>query len=422
MEKKELFSQTSYIEKIVPIIKENKGIVTPADIALKTGFPIIHIKYILNKLAAKYTADIKVSENGGLLYVFNADLKEKNFKKILKTVIKKILFVFSILFKIMIMLTLLGYMIFYILVIVSFWILFTFSNKKVNSKISGKIIGNTLKLIFEIFVNSVFIFKNPYEKYKEKNKRPFYIKVFSFVFGDDKKEKPFNHDGNILKYLKKFKNITLSQAVSLTGLSELETKNILINMIVKYEGDIEVNDDGIIIYKFDNLEFSNNDSENFSYAWERPKKIPKLNYNTKNENSLIIAFNFFNLLMSSLFMYFFINKGETVTTSNIFRSDVFFLYLYPFIFSTLFFLIPFIRFLKIKHIIPEIEIHNEFLVFLELISNLKKKIFFIESNIVTSKVKEKLFIDFPSLFINDFKDNKEIIDIKNYIDEVSYRI
>ena len=416
------FSEKLYKQQIIPVIKENKGVVTPADIALKLGYPIIHIKYVLNKLAAQYLADIQPTENGGLLYKFNPDLKEVGkYKKILKKVALWILSFFTFLFKFLIMITLIGYMIFYILVITGLVIAITAKgDSDSDSGFSGDFILGLLRVMFELIINSFFFFgSDPYEKYRYVKKRPFYIRVFSFVFGDDKKEKPFNHDNNLLKFLKKSKQITLAQAVNLTGLSESETRKLLVNMVVKYNGDIEVNDNAVIVYKFDNLEFTDENKEKFSYSWDRLKNIPKLNYNSKSENIWIIAFNIFNLLMSSLFMYLYINNGGDFNSNNIFDSEIFFLYLYPFVFSGLFFIIPFIRFIKLKYTIPKVKMYNDVLRALKLIFISKHNKNYIETELLKEGVENKLFTDFPSLFVHDFIDDKDVINTSSYINELT---
>ena len=421
MKENKEFSEKLYKQQIIPIIKENNGLVTPADIALKLGYPIIHIKYVLNKLATQYLADIQPTENGGLLYRFNPTLKEiGKYKKVIKKILSLVLAFFTFLFKFLIMITLIGYMIFYILVIVGVMVAITAKgDSDNNSDFGGDFVLGLLRVMFELIVNSFFFFgSDPYEKYMYAKKRPFYIRVFSFVFGDDKRERPFNHDNNIFKFLKKSKQITLAQAVNLTGLSEEETRKLLVNMVVKYNGDIEVNDNAVIVYKFDSLEFASDDNDKFSYSWNRLKNIPKLNYNSKKENVWIIAFNIFNLVMSSTFMYLYINNGGNFNFNNIFDSEIFFLYLYPFVFSGLFFMIPIIRFVRLKYVIPQVERYNNTLKALKLIFLSKHNNSYVETKLIKSGIEEDLFVNYPSLFVHDFIDDKDVINTSNYVNEL----
>jgi len=413
------FSEKTYKSKIIPVIKENNGVVTPDDIALKTGFPIIHIKYVLNKLASKYLANIEPTEKGNLIYRFDPTLKEiGRYKKIAKKYSLLLLAFLTFVFKFLIMITLVGYMIFYIIVIIGLFVAVTAKGDS-DSDFGGDFILDLLRVMFELIANSFFFFGTaPYEKYRYVKKRPFYIRVFSFVFGDDKKEKPFDHDNNIFKFIKTTKYITIAQAVNLTGLSEEETRKILVDMVIKYNGDIEVNDNAVIVYKFDDMEFANKDDERFSYSWNRLKEIPKLNYNKPSENMWIIAFNIFNLLMSSFFMYIYIEDAGGVSFNAVVDGDVFFLVLYPFVFSGLFFLFPLIRYIRLKFVVPKVELYNSFLKVLKLIFISKHNKNYIETSLVKKEVEEKLFNEFPSLFIHDFIDDKDVISIKPYTIEL----
>jgi hypothetical protein len=416
MEEIREFSEKKYKQDIIPIIKEKNGVLTPADIAIKTGYPIIHIKYVLNKLASQYLAEIIPTDNGDLLYKFNPSLKEVGkYNKIAKKILSMFLTSLVFLFKLLIMITLIGYMIFYVLVITALVIAITAKGDSDSDFGSDFLIG-TVRVIFELILNSIFFFSiDPYEKYRNtQKKRPFYIRVFSFIFGDDKKEKPFNHDGNILKFVKNSKKITLAQAVNLTGLPESETRKYLVDMVIKYNGDIEVDDNGIINYTFEYLDFTGEDDKKFSYSWTRLKEIPKLNYNTSGENIMIIAFNFFNLSMSSLLMYMFFQAGGVIDSSSFLDGELFFLYLYPLVFSGLFFIIPAVRFFRLKSIIPKVELYNSLLNSLKLIFISKHNKDYIEVNQINKDVTQKLYSEFPSLFVHDFVNEKEVISIVNY--------
>jgi len=160
------FNENLYIKNIIPIIKEKNGTVTPADIALKTSYPIIHIKYVLNKLAAKYLAEIIPTENGDLLYKFVNQLKETGkFAKNIKKVFTAVLDAFKFLFKILIMLTLVIYMVFYIFVIIAL-VLGLSAASDSDSDFGGDFVLGAVRLLFELIYNSIFFFSvDPYKKY-----------------------------------------------------------------------------------------------------------------------------------------------------------------------------------------------------------------------------------------------------------------
>ena len=73
------FDVKEYKEKIIPIIKQKNGLVSSGDVAVETGFPLVHIKYVLNMLAAEYLAEITVTDGGDLIYKFNPTLTKNKF-------------------------------------------------------------------------------------------------------------------------------------------------------------------------------------------------------------------------------------------------------------------------------------------------------------------------------------------------------
>jgi len=415
------FNENLYIKNIIPIIKAKNGLVTAGDIALETSYPVIHIKYVLNKLAAKYLAEMTPTENGDLLYKFNNQLKEVGkFGKIAKKIFNMLLDTFKFLFKIVIMLTLVIYMIFYILVIIALVLgLSAATDNDSDSDFGGDFVLGAGRVLFELIYNSMFFFSvDPYEKYRGAHKRPFYIRVFSFIFGDDEREKPFNHDNNILKYLKSSKQITLSQAINLTGLSEADTRAILVNMVVKYNGDIIVNDDGVIIYTFSELEFTgeNNNSETPIYAWNREKLIPQLNYNRRGENIAIICFNLFNLAMASFLLFLY---SETIPVADLILHadlEIFFVIIYPLVFSALFFIVPLLRLVRLKSRIIKVQLNNGSLRALKQFFDTDKT--YTRASFIDNRVKEKIFLDYPNTFVHDFIEEKEIVNLKNYKSEM----
>ncbi len=407
------FSYKEYKEKIIPIIKEKNGIVMPADIALKTNYPLIHIKYSLNKLAAEYYADITPTDDGDLLYKFDPNVTNlsKSLKRFMKPIGKWLLGASKTLFKIIIMLMLIGYMVFYVLAIIGLIAAATASDSDSDFD-AGDLILGVFRVIFEMLYYMFIFSYDPYAAYNTgEKKRPFYIRVFSFVFGDDQKDPVINHEGNLLRYLKMHKQITFSEALNITGESDENIKSLLVNLTVKYDGDIEVNDDGIIVYKFENLNFTDENNEELSYVWDRKLIIPKLNYNKKSENGWIIAFNTFNLVVSFIATFFMSSIDPSISLPAIITTV-------PLVYSILFFAIPIFRSFSLKKRIPKILVYNDFSEELYKVKQLKGESSHIPVKNMKLETSKYFYENYPDIFTYDFQDDLEILDATNYHNEL----
>ncbi|HPO49182.1 MAG TPA: hypothetical protein PLO89_02560 [Spirochaetota bacterium] len=70
-------------QKILEIAKENGGMITVAEVSSESGIDLDAAKAILNDFSEKGFADVKVSDKGSVIYVFNGFLskEEKNNAK-----------------------------------------------------------------------------------------------------------------------------------------------------------------------------------------------------------------------------------------------------------------------------------------------------------------------------------------------------
>ncbi|MBN2693888.1 hypothetical protein JXR93_04425, partial [bacterium] len=266
--------------------------------------------------------------------------------------------------------------------------------------------------IYDIFFNFLTNSKNSNDF--QDSERKFHTKVFSFVFGDDVKVQNFNHEENILNFYKNKNLLTLSKIVDLTGFSEERAKNLIIEMVIKYDGDIDVNENGIIFYTFENINITDDKNSEFSFCWSRVLESPYLNMNSIEENKRVATLNLYNFFIS-IYLYIYFSKIFVIQDSIIF----FFVYIFPMIFSTLFYLIPLVR--RVNHIFVEKNIN-----FRNIISKKIKELnSFAKANMGNSNeffnFSEKniefdnyFFKNYPNLLAKDFNDNSVVFNIKNY--------
>jgi len=265
------YNESLYLKKIIPIIKSKQGILTAGDLALETSFPLIHVKYALGKLASKYIASVKATEDGGLLYDFGSKLKKvRTNGEILKIILWAPINIIKYLLKLWIMLTLILYTFLFIFLIMALLVfsiiamiasIFTSATSSSDNNSNNNHSIWDLSFAFEALASMFKVVGNITEflggsSYNGRGKSPFYANVFSFVFGDDKGKKTFNYEKNIIRFHKINNKVTLSEIINLTGLSEYKARKLVIDMLIKYEGDIKVSENGVIFYVFNNISFT----------------------------------------------------------------------------------------------------------------------------------------------------------------------
>ena len=178
-------------------------------------------------------------------------------------------------------------------------------------------------------------------------KKRFYISVFDFVFGPKGKPlDPHESDKRMLAFLRDHKGrIPTSELVALTGLSLDAADEELTRLTVEYDGEVEVAEDGTLIYVFAGIMTSAETAGTWwTWAWDKHEPQPALTGNTAGTNAAIAGFSGFNLLASLTVGPAFLHRihlsGDPIAT--------FFVTVFPLLFSMVFFAIPGGRYLVAK--------------------------------------------------------------------------
>src|SRR5205823_5258229 len=119
----------------------------------------------------------------------------------------------------------------------------------------------------------------PLQPQRRGPQKRFYLSVFDFVFGPKlPPADPRQADKWLLAYLREHKGrVTAAELVALTGLSLDAADEELTRLMVEYDGEVEVADDGTLIYVFDELLKSAEASgTKWLYAWDQPDAAPPL--------------------------------------------------------------------------------------------------------------------------------------------------
>lgn len=194
--------------------------------------------------------------------------------------------------------------------------------------------------------------------------RPLWERIYAFVFGEERpKPDPLAREKEALAYLReRAGRLTTADLIALFGMSLQEAEEFATRLMVAYNGDVEVSENGSLIYTFDSIMPSLLQGRvearrrrypwlevpqgfGWRYWWEKREKPEPFDENPQGTDSWLIFFNLFNLAWSSAFAFgsafaWLGWEGGTLLS--------FLLGWFPFTFSVLFFLIPSLRWMALQ--------------------------------------------------------------------------
>ena len=356
------------ISKLKDIIKTNKGIINPNEAITKTGYSKDDIISGLNRLIELFEARVILDDvAGGLKYIFKYPLwqrKKRTIKEIFASVGRSALKAFKAIYKGALGVILIVYTIIFVLIL-----LFASRGDNNNSSDSGFGIAILFRVISEIFFWKTISrpyyvnedrYGNRYRTYqpKEEKKGDGFIKgVFSFVFGPE--IPPIEEEVDVKEVaayvrLKTQGIITAANMIELAGISYNKAESRLAEYCGKFDGYLDITNDGIVYGNFSNIMGSTSASEhkNITYYIDEVEPPVEFTGNKAGRNAAIICMNIFNMIMSLVVLNMNSNppieylNGEMTGILNdlIYSGFGFWLGWFPLLVSISYFIIPIIRY------------------------------------------------------------------------------
>lgn len=322
---------------------------TRSDAVALTGMPSEQAEPALKALVKAYRSHLAVTESGELVYQFDPSFERRDRVSLGERLRQGGALLwkgFAFLFKIWIMVTLVAYVIAFLAMAI---VLITAQSQgdRNNSRRSNSD-GGMFWLWYWLMPDMA-----PRNRYGRQLQRPntpkkrFYVAIFDYVFGpSDKPHDPREADRRLIAFLRDKKGrLVTSELVALTGLSYQAADEELTRLSVEYNGQVEVSDDGSLVYRFDELLPSADAvATSWNYAWDRHPPVPMLTGNSSGANVAITAFTAFNLVASmTIGPAFLAAKGLVHTPGLLFLVTTF-----PLIFSLIFFAVPTLRWFKLR--------------------------------------------------------------------------
>ncbi|GHV22958.1 hypothetical protein FACS189494_10470 [Spirochaetia bacterium] len=388
---KKVDNQADY-QKICSCFKKQRAGITIADVVAKTALPLETVRSLAPVAADEYSARLRVTESGEILYSFSSwTSKYKGFKAVFSRGwqrFKKGLKIAAMgIFKVWIMLMLVGYFVVFMLIALAAMLLSVAAN---NSNSGRRSSGGGLGLtsgIFDFIIRIWFYSEltntldrryNNYgiQRSRKKTKgAPLYKAIFSFVFGDGDPNADIEsrEKAAVIAYIQANNGvITLPEFMTLTGTKSTDAELRITEYCVQYGGSPEASEDGTVIYQFDvlMLRADKKDRSFLSEGFSAPlKRLRQFSSNKTKSNVIFSIINFVNLIFGGYFLVNALNTGHIITQAQFNASSyvygvtyilmrhimenplpvlIYGLGIVPLVFSILFWFIPFVRSLLVK--------------------------------------------------------------------------
>lgn len=372
--------------QLVGWLKRSRGSSTIADMIAGTGLPKYQVEQAARKVLDEYAGRLKVTESGELLYSFPEGMHSTlrgpgpAFRRFFRSFARIALRVLTLLFKIWIVGMLVGYFVAFVLILLAAIVasfaasMASRNDGRGGGRDRGGGFGAMYLVIrlFDLMLRMWFwsnLLRDPRRKKQEG--RAFYKSVFGFVFGDGDPNAGWEEAERryVLSYIVGHKGVvTLEEIMALTG-REPNDANALVNrLLLEYEGEPGVTDEGTVTYAFPALMRTARQDAHAPVPLLNPasKSLVRFSANKPRTNGWIIFFNAFNLAFGSYFLVISLTQGAAALS----RTGPY-LYSYvgnllqqagipavgflgtvlgviPVAFSVLFFLVPLFRSIRLR--------------------------------------------------------------------------
>lgn len=321
--------------------------VTRADAVALTGMPSDQAEPALKSLVATYRSHLAVTDEGELVYEFDPKLERRDQVPLRERVAaagQALWKGFTFLFKIWIVVTLVAYVVAFIAMMISLMVARTANDRDSRRGDDGFGIPWIWFWLMPDMAPPGY-YDRRYGRPRPRGPRKrFYNSVFDFVFGPKTAPlDPRESDRRLLAFLRDHKGrVTASELSALSGLSLGAAEEELTRLMVEHDGEVEVADDGTLLYVFEGvLPSAESAGTGWTWAWDQRDPVPPLTGNSPAADAVVGGFAGFNLLASltigPAFLQRFQLGGDPLAT--------FFVTLFPMIFSAIFFAVPAARWL-----------------------------------------------------------------------------
>jgi hypothetical protein len=349
-------------------LRGKKGRLTKADAITVSGLPAHLVDDSLERLLKKYKSRLEVTDDGELLYTFDPALTrrdEPTLAESARDVGRALARAGVWVFKAWITVTLIVYVVGFALLVLAMMFGGNDNRRRDDDRIGGGGLSWLWWFLMPDWLTGRYggygygydslggrsydawgrpIGPRAQPKQLGAPKKKFIYSVFDFVFGPAQPEPDkLADEREILGYLRAHDGrITATDLVAMFGWSYQRAEEEVTRLLVDYDGDPEVTDEGVIVYQFPKLLKSAEETAlapaTPKMAWQRMEPRPVLTGNSSGSDTLIGAFAAFNLIVS-----FFAASWAQLRFGLVGPTWHFFLTAFPLAFFAIFLSVPALR-------------------------------------------------------------------------------
>lgn len=342
--------------RILDALRETSGAVTLSDLIASTGLNAPQIDPVLRSMILRYDVRLRVSDDGDISYLFDPSLQPTGDDTHMRRyrLRKRLWAAFQVFYKILIVVVLIGYVVAFLVLMIM--VMFAGSQRDEDrgggrsSHSGGSPIGGNFWFWYWMMGNR----RQPAPRRSRYNAppkdkddpRPFWEKVFSFVFGLETTDDPLVDRQRMLAYLVKQRGVVAPMELSArTGWSPEASEQESSKLIAHYDGGVDILPDGQTLFVFDNLRDAvPPGTAPLPAFYQRFERRASNSGNAATTDVLIGALNAF-ILFSSIFfapVYIIPTLVQQYGATNLPLLYALLIYL-PGLFSLSFFAIPMLR-------------------------------------------------------------------------------
>ncbi len=328
------------------------------DLATQTGLALADAEKVIEKLLEKYHCRLQVTAEGSIIYDFE-DFRFRNVQE-WKKKLQYWLEIFWIYGQYGLRVLIGLFTITYFLVSAIGLTLFTgqslglenllFEDKKEKKfKLESK--KANFENIFVSFWKSITqwrtVGENIVEQKETQGKKNWVEAVYQFVFGKNKPRNPLSQAQKTAQWISQQNGIlTVEEVQMLTGTDRNEAERLFSEILVRFEGKPEVNEEGILYGHFETLlQQTQSTNEKTGFFYENQEPLAIITGNTEKQNARIAGLGAVTLISSLLFSF---EAYESVFLFHI-KPNIWltvFLGWIPLVYTVPFFSLPFVRMLQ----------------------------------------------------------------------------
>jgi hypothetical protein len=286
-----------------------RGDLTVADASARTGLALRDAEAALFHLSSQYQGHLKATTEGELLFSFPAGFRKQEggvLRRGARAVARAVAGVGRFIIRAWVSVVLVGYALIMLALLIG-----------LSMRDDGDGIGDALVVVLRIIAEALFWTFHPFSpviwetepawkrvRGRREKKIPFYEKVNRFVFGPPPvRVNEQAREALLVTELRRLEGrVGPGDIMRVVGGSRAEAEGLLCRLVIDYDGNIEVSEEGAVVYRFASLRRTGGAADMGAPApiWTDRLARPRLTGNGVGTNVFLGLINGFNLTMGSV--------------------------------------------------------------------------------------------------------------------------